>query len=807
MAILIRDYETRSTLDLPDVGAWRYSQHADTDIWCCGYCVDDGEIKLWLPGDPVPAEFVEAAAKPDWLVCAFNDQFERLLEQHILGPRYGFPTIPIERHRCLQAAALARALPGSLDGAASALKLPQQKDVIGRRVMLQMAKPRKPRKGEDPKAILWFDDPGRRQQLYAYCKQDVTTERELHRQVPFLDGAEQALWILDQAINDRGVYIDRQLLDAGLRIAEQGRTEIDVELAKITEGEIDSVHQVARLLEWLNAHGAKLKSINKENLEKALTNGLPDTTRQVIQLRLDGAHAATNKLYTMRSWLNGDDRARGTLKFHGASTGRWSSYGIQLQNLKRPVVDDIDHAMAAVASGSLERLRKDYPQPMSVVGDVTRAMICAAPGHRLIAGDLSGIESRVTAWVSGQQSKLDQWRRFDETQDPMLEPYYLIGRSLGMPEEKARAIGKIADLAFGYQGGVGAWRKLAPDDPAPDEHIKRLQYRWHAAHPHTKLFWKTINDKAVKAVRTPLRKVQSQRPEWRHVAFESDGSFLFMRLPSGRKIAYPQPYLRTDPERNTVSVVFMDTGLRGWSECRNGFGAYGGLWTENVVSGIARDILADAMLRLEATGYKIVLHVHDEIVAEVPDEFGSSEEFLRILTTPPVWATDLPLAAKVRNGPRFCKSNTKPIEPEPTVAPPSSNSEPEYVDTREESEPEEPAPEPEPEQPAADNDAPAEEPPHRHNSDGHVHGDAEPKRGKMVTRWLYENPPDQPNYLRVDKHITSDGKRNFYQHHWNGTTSAISISITGTEQSGSRALKVPMPSERFCTGFPGSRPR
>jgi hypothetical protein len=439
-------------------------------------------------------------------------------------------------------------------------------------------------------------------------------------------------------------------------IAEQGRAEIDTELANITAGEIDSVHQVGRLLEWLNAHGAKLKNIGKNSLEKELTNGLPEAARRVIQLRLDGAHAAANKLDTMRAWLNGDSRVRGTLKFHGASTGRWSSYGIQLQNLKKPIVDDIDQAMAAVASGSLEHLRKDYPQPMSVVGDVTRAMICAAPGHRLIAGDLSGIESRVTAWVSGQQSKLDMWAKFDRTGEPKDEPYYLIGRMMGIPEEKARAIGKVADLAFGYQGGVGAWRKLAPDDPAPDEHIKRLQYRWHDAHPHTKLFWKTINDKAVKAVRTPLRKVQFQRPEWRHVAFESDGSFLFMHLPSGRKIACPQPCLRTDPERNTVSVVFMDTGLRGWSECRNGFGAYGGTWIENAVQAIARDIIAEGMIRLEAAGYPVVLHVHDEIVAECSDGFGSVEEFQKLVATVPPWAEGLPITAKVRNGPRFSKS-------------------------------------------------------------------------------------------------------------------------------------------------------
>jgi DNA polymerase len=674
--ILYRDYETRSTLDLRDVGAWRYSSHA-SDVWCAGYCVDDGPIELWIPSDPVPAAFVEAAANPEWLVVAFNDQFERLIEQHILAPRYGFPIIPIERHRCLQAATLARALPGSLDGAAAALRLPQQKDAAGRRVMLQMSRPRKPRKDEDPKGVYWFDDPERRQQLYAYCKQDVITERELHRHVPLLEGDEQALWVLDQAINDRGIHVDRKLLDSAIGIAEQAQEHINAELKQITGGEIDSIHQVQRLLEWLNTHGCKLKSIHKESLEKALAKEPPEPARRVIQLRLDGAHAAANKLDTMQAWPGPDSRARGTLKFHGASTGRWSSYGIQVQNLKKPTVEDIDAAITAVSSGSLEHLRQSYPQPMSVVGDVTRAMICAAPGHRLIAADLSGIESRVTAWVSGQQSKLDQWAKFDQTQDPKDEPYYIIGRSLGMPEDKARSIGKIADLAFGFMGGVGAWKKLAgPDDDSSEEVIKQRQYRWRDAHPQTVRFWKAIDGKAVQAVQHPCRRIKFQNPLWRYISFESDGVFLFMHLPSGRKLSYPFPHLRTDPERGSVSVVFMDWGIRGWGECRFGLGAYGGTWIENAVQATARDVIADAMPRLEAAGYKIVLHVHDELVAEVPEDFGSTDEFLKILTTPPAWAAGLPLAAKVRNGPRFCKSS-KPAEAKPQPEPQStSDSEP-----------------------------------------------------------------------------------------------------------------------------------
>jgi DNA polymerase len=673
MPILFRDYETRGALDLRDVGAWRYSTNASTDVWCCAYAVDDGEIQLWVPGDPVPAAFTEATNNPEWLVVAFNDQFERLIEQNILAPRYGLPLVPIERHRCLQAATLARALPGSLDGAASALKLSQQKDDAGRRVMLQMSRPRKPRKDEDPKGIYWFDDEERRRQLFEYCRQDVRTERELAKHVPFLEGDEQALWILDQAINDRGIHIDRQLLDAALKVADQGRAEIDIELKQITGGEIDSVHQVQRLLEWLNGHGVKLKTVTKQSLEKALGREPPEPARRVIQLRLDGAHAAANKLDTMQAWLGSDNRARGTFKFHGASTGRWSSYGIQVQNLKKPTVEDIDAAIAAVATGSLEHLRQAYPQPMSLVGDITRGLICAAPGHKLIAADLSGIESRITAWVSGQQSKLDQWAKFDQTQDPKDEPYYIIGRALGMAEDKARSVGKIADLAFGYMGGPGAWKKLAgPDDDSSEEVIKQRQYRWRDAHRRTVEFWKAIDGKAIQAVQHPCRQIKFQNPLWRHVSFESDGVFLFMHLPSGRKLSYPFPHLRTDPARGSVSVVFMDWGVRGWGECRLGAGAYGGTWIENAVQAIARDVLADAMPRLEAAGYKIVLHVHDELVAEVPEGFGSAEEFLSILITPPTWAAGLPLAAKVRNGPRFCKSS-KPAESAPPPEPESKS--------------------------------------------------------------------------------------------------------------------------------------
>jgi DNA polymerase len=598
------------------------------------------------------------------MVSAFNDQFERLIEQHIMTPRYGWPTVPIERHRCSQAAALSLALPASLNGVARALSLEQQKDDTGRSAMLRMAKPRRPRQDEDPAGTYWFDDPERREQLYAYCKQDVATERALHQRIGSLSQAEQDLWVLDAAINARGIHLDAQLLEAAMCVGEAAQREINAELQTLTAGAVNTINQAEVLREWLEANGCSVPDVRKATLLLALTRkDLATDVRRAMELRIEGAHAAATKLETMRNWRNHDGRVRGTFRFHGASTGRWTSFGIQLQNMKRPETGDMAGAIEAVATGDIKVLRQRYPQPVSVVGDITRALVSAAPGHRFIAADLSGIESRVTAWLSGQRSKLEQWSTFDHTQAPEDEPYYRIGKTLGLPSEQARSVGKTADLAFGYMGGKGAWKKLAGEhDTSTDEEIKARQQGWRNAHPETVRFWHALNRAAVTAIENPGRTVLCKR-----VSFEYAGDFLFMHLPSGRRIAYPFPRLINN-DRGDAVVVFMDNQMGKWAECRHGTGAYGGTWIENAVQAVARDLFAAAMPRLEAAGYPIVLHVHDEIVAEVPDGIGTVDEFVEILTTPPDWAEGLPLAAKGRNGPRFAKLSKSP---NPTSFPPT----------------------------------------------------------------------------------------------------------------------------------------
>jgi DNA polymerase len=321
MPILFRDYETRSELLLKTVGAWIYSIHASTDVWCCAYAVDDEPIQLWTPADPVPTEWAEAAHNPGWLVASFNDYFERLIERHVMAARYGWPQIPIERHRCLQASALALALPATLSGVAQALQLEQRKDEVGQRIMLKMARPRRPRAGEDPAGIYWFDDPERRAQLYVYAKQDIATARAIYHHIGFLPPEEQAHWLLDARINDRGIYLDRKLLDAAIQIAKTAQRDINVELQTITEGTITTINQ-PKLKEWLAAHGCEVTDLQKQTLQKAVfTAELPEVARRVIALRLDGAHAAASKLQTMRNWMAPDGRVRGCFRYHGRAPG------------------------------------------------------------------------------------------------------------------------------------------------------------------------------------------------------------------------------------------------------------------------------------------------------------------------------------------------------------------------------------------------------------------------------------------------------------------------------------------------------
>jgi Bifunctional DNA primase/polymerase, N-terminal len=329
-------------------------------------------------------------------------------------------------------------------------------------------------------------------------------------------------------------------------------------------------------------------------------------------------------------------------------------------------------------AGNVNEVRR-FGDPLSVIGDLSRSMIVAALGKKLTGADFNAIESRLTAWFAGEEWKLETYREFDRTGDPALEPYCrtaskMLGRTVTPADEEDRGKGKVADLAWGFGGGVGAWRKFVPDDPRSDAEIKRDNENWRDAHPETVRFWRHLESMIKRAIRTGHATHGNLEAEF------VDGT-CYVTLPSGRRLSYPQAHIVPGKYEDTTQVAFMDNGKGGWVE----FKAWHGTFAENVISGTARDLLVAAMVRLEAAGYRIVLHTHDEAVAEVPEDFGSTEEFLHLLLELPAWAAGLPVAAKPWTGIRYAKSgrpvtaadeeesenvDLEPIEPADPVNPP-----------------------------------------------------------------------------------------------------------------------------------------
>jgi DNA polymerase len=612
---IVLDVETRSTLDLKKVGAARYAAHPSTDVWCVAWALDDGPVQLWIPGDPVAAEIADASE-----VIAHNAGFERAIFRHILTkPPHYWPDIPLDRWRCTMAAGLALALPARLAQVAKALSLPEQK--ANKTIVSLMMKPRRPRGNEDPSGVYWFDDLEHRQALYDYCRQDVETERALYHWLLPLGAAEQALWQLDQIINERGFYTDGALIEKAIAIATAAEREIQVEFQRITG--LNSTNQVEKTLAWLAAHGCVVADLQKPTCSAALRRtALTPGVRRAIELRREAAHAAANKFPALQAWRGEDGRVRNWATFHGAGTGRWSAQGPQPQNFRKEA-DGIAAKFAAVMTGDIATVRA-AGAPIEIIGDVARCAICAPPGYKLLTADYSAIESRVLAWIADEPAKMAMWAKFDETGAAEDDPYVIIGRKLGFPKETARQFGKIADLAFGYGGGIGAYRNFAPeDDNVSEAEIKRQQITWRAQHVQIEQFWHGIERAAISAIHNSPQPERYGRLTLRCERLH-DIPFLFITLPSGRSISYPFVRLFRR-ERGSWAVSFMDNAILtgGWTEYRPGRGMWGGGFTENIVQGIARDLLAAAMTRLEASGYPIVLHVHDAIVCEVPN--GASE--------------------------------------------------------------------------------------------------------------------------------------------------------------------------------------
>jgi DNA polymerase len=655
MPTLFWDIETRSPVPLNAAGAWRYAADPGSEVLCVGFGVDNSEVRIWVPSQTVPEEFIAAASDPTWCLVAHNVAFEYAVATHILQPRFGWPEIPLAQQRCSMTLALVHALPAKLENAARALKLIYQKDVEGYLLMRRMSRPRRPRKGEDPNGLYWIDGPELRARLHQYCKRDVETERDLYRRFPPLSPFEQRLWELDGAINQRGFHTDTALAKAAREVARIEQANINSEIHTLTEGEIVSVHQVEKIKAFIRKHGHTLEALTKRSVNAVLAHNPSGQVRQLLELRRAGARASTRKFDALLESVDTDQRLRGTLRFHASSTGRWSGSRFQPQNLKKVETADLDAAVGAILARDMPRIR-ELGAPLTVAGDAARAIICATPGHVLMGADFSAIESRVLAWLADEKWKVETYRRYDATGNPEFEPYCVMAsralkRTVTPDDEAGRAFGKVFDLAFGFGGGVGAWRKFDPSETYSDAEIEGFKRAFRIDHPATVRFWRRLERAAHRCVRT---KKPTALGNW--ISFDIEDGTLFMALPSGRRLAYPEANLVPGKFEETLALRYKDNAKGGWADVD----AWYGTLVENAVQATARDLLAAAMLRLEAAGYKIVLTVHDEIVCEVPEGFGSVEEFHRLMTELPEWATALPIAAKVWTRQRYAKSKGAP---------------------------------------------------------------------------------------------------------------------------------------------------
>lgn len=712
MTALHIDFETRSPVDLRRTNVYVYAADPHTDLWCAAYAFGDEPPALWRLGEPMPPR-IRAHVVATGELVAWNAQFERVIWRDILGPRYGWPVPTTRQWRCAMAEAYALALPGSLSGCAAALRLGAafQKDATGQALMLRLSAPRSwtvPTDGA-PVAPVWWDDEEKIERLGQYCIQDVIVEREIEHRLLRLRPAERELWLLDQRINDRGVGIDAQLCRNAEVLVRRALGAANAEMVRVTKGAVASCNATAQIRGFLVKRHVAAPSIDKASVRALLDGDLAPDARRVLELRQMAAKSSTAKIAAMLARRQADGRMRGNLQYHGASTGRWAGRGAQLQNLPRPTGNLIDETLAAILAGDAAALDQITDNPLQAVTNVIRSAIVAAPERELMAADFSNIEGRVVAWLAGEAGKVERFREFDAGRGADL---YLVAAAgiYNVPVDEAkhyRQVGKVCELSLGYQGGAGALDKMARGmgldldgaydsvDAAATHDMKRaahlswlargrasgmtergwlaadlIKQGWRRNHPAIVFFWQALNAAAMAAIRDPGTVVEVENCP--HIQFVMRFGFLFARLPSGRTLSYPQariaqveqevqdrvawidgietPVMKT-VRRATVRHACAQANATGWGVQF----AYGGYFCENVVQAVARDLMAEAMVRVERAGIPVVLTVHDEVLAEPRKGAVRLDDFVRLLTACPAWAAGLPIAAAGWVGPRYRK--------------------------------------------------------------------------------------------------------------------------------------------------------
>lgn len=636
MIILSVDIETYSSIELKTHGVYKYVEAPDFEILLFSYTLNDEPVQtIDLTKEKLPQFIIDALLDPAIMKTAYNANFERTCLSKYLNAHF-----PISQWRCSSVHALYLGLPGWLGGVVSALNLKQQKDAAGKNLINYFSKPCKPTKANGGRTRnLPEHDPEKWAQYIKYNQQDVEVERAVRKVLEKypMPESEWKLWYIDQEITDRGVQIDPILVDHAIKCSEKHKEKLEAEAVKLTG--LENPNSVSQLKDWfLKAEGLEIESLNKKAIPALISEVESTTAERVLELRQELSKTSIRKYQAMERVACQDGRARGLMQFYGANrTGRWAGRLIQVQNLPKNSLADLDLARKLLRTGDYETLELLFDSVPDTLSQLIRTAIVPAKGHRFIVADFSAIEARVIAWMAGEKWRMDVFNSHGKVYEMSAAQMFRVPLETIDRGNPLRQKGKIAELACGYGGAVGALKAMgALEMGLEEDELPGLVKTWRAANPNITKFWWDVEAAAHAAVKGG--KITTMQYG---LTFSYESGCLFITLPSGRRLAYPRPRIELDTRFNKPVLTYEGIEQKLWKRLKT----YGPKLVENIVQAVSRDCLAVAIERLHEAGYGIVFHVHDEVIAEMPNRSGSVEKMCEIMGRPIDWAPGLPLRA------------------------------------------------------------------------------------------------------------------------------------------------------------------
>lgn len=632
------DIETFSDVDLIRCGVYKYADSPNFEMLLFAYAVDDGDVHIIdiAGGEELPEKIIQAIKSDTVVKTAYNAQFERVCLSRYLKLPDGEYLNP-QSWYCTAVQAAELALPLSLADVGSVLGLERQKMTEGKELIKYFCVPCKPTKSNgNCTRNRPCHDINKWETFKKYCMRDVDVERQIADKLKMypISDEEHRLYVLDQIINDRGVLVDSELAEQAVKL-NSIQTAVAVEQAYMITG-LENSNSVTQLKQWLKEKGVEIESLSKKSV-KSLADETDGDVSEMLKLRLLMAKTSVKKYEAVIRSVCSDNRVHGMMRFCGANrTGRWSGNILQPQNLPQNHLPDLTLARDIVKDGDFEMLDMMFGNVPNVLSELIRTVLIPKPNHRFIVADFSAIEARVLAWIAGEQWRIDTFKNGGDIYCASASKMFKVPVEKHGVNGELRQKGKISELACGYGGSVGALKNMGAVEMGVQENeLQGLINDWRNANPHIVRFWYEVGNAAMKAIKekttVPLGKL----------VFAYERGILFIRLPSGRRLSYIKPRIGTN-RFGGDSITYMGiNSAKKWDRLET----FGGKLTENIVQGTARDLLANALINAANAGYDTVFHVHDEIICEVPNGYGSVDELCKLMCIKPEWADGLPLNA------------------------------------------------------------------------------------------------------------------------------------------------------------------